>query len=512
MSDRRPTDLELANALRAHLPAVARADLRERVAGGVATTVQQRAWPSLLGSLTDADPIVRRRSLMLAAALLLLVALAGAAAAGAWRLWQRSDAPLGAEGLVAFVREGDLYVASGDGREAVLVAHVDGSPLSQPRWSADGRWLAVQTEEPAILGLDLRSGDLRRLAAGTIAAWSPVAGTLAYYTPAGEIALLDVERGDSRVLVEPKPGTEGYPGYENTLRWSPDGRQLAVTAGDLESDLWQLVRIDASTGAVTTIATTPDCCALRSSWAPDAGRIAYSVYFERGVSEGFWVTGADGTGSRKIRDPDGTALDPSWSPTGEWIAYRSIDRANRRDRLMIVRPDGSDPRRLAEGLGDYVGWSDDGAAIAYTVPIEGGENEQRELHVVGVAGGTDRVLPVPRDGRDFAWRIRRCGTRQGRSSRSSLPSPPATVTPDEPIDAPAAADPVLPDPTWGGLGSGGGGEFGCDVSMPALSRRRHRDPAGGSAADGSTRTGASGSWGLTGAATGRRVLRDPIRT
>jgi Tol biopolymer transport system component len=108
-----------------------------------------------------------------------------------------------------------------------------------------------------------------------------VGGTLAYFTPAGGIALLEIERGDSRVLIDPPPGTDGYPGYENTLRWSPDGRQLAVTAGDLESDVWHLVRIDVSTGAVATVATTQDCCAMRSSWAPDADRIAYSA-FERG--------------------------------------------------------------------------------------------------------------------------------------------------------------------------------------------------------------------------------------
>jgi hypothetical protein len=111
----------------------------------MATAPQQRAWPSLLGALTDADPNVRRRSLLLTAAALLLVALAGAAVAGAWRLWQRSDASTGAQGLFAFVREGDLYVAGADGREAVCRASDDGSAL-QPRWSADSRWLAVQTE------------------------------------------------------------------------------------------------------------------------------------------------------------------------------------------------------------------------------------------------------------------------------------------------------------------------------------------------------------------------------
>ena len=50
--------------------------------------------PSVLGALSDADPIGRRRSLLLAAALLLAVAIAAGAVAGAWQLFRRDAAPL----------------------------------------------------------------------------------------------------------------------------------------------------------------------------------------------------------------------------------------------------------------------------------------------------------------------------------------------------------------------------------------------------------------------------------
>ena len=122
---------------------------------------------------------------------------------------------------------------------------------------------------------------------------------------------------------------------------------------------------------------------------------------------------------------------------------------------------------MAHHLGDIVGWSGDGTAIAYTVWAaagQDGEAERRELHVVNLADTSDRVLPMAGDGRDFAWAAPPRGPA-GAIEPASLPSPAAAVTRDEPIGPPAAADPVRPDSTWGGLGSGGGGEFGCDVSI-----------------------------------------------
>ena len=89
MNGQRLTDTQISMALRAHLPDAAAPGLRERVFASAETTSQQRALPSFLGALSDADPVSRRRSLLIAAALLLAVALASAAAVGAWRLFQR---------------------------------------------------------------------------------------------------------------------------------------------------------------------------------------------------------------------------------------------------------------------------------------------------------------------------------------------------------------------------------------------------------------------------------------
>jgi hypothetical protein len=89
MNAPRLTDAQVSQALRAHLPDRAQAGLRERILEAAETTTRQRALPSFLGALSEADPVTRRRSLLIAAALLVALALATAAAVGAWRLHDR---------------------------------------------------------------------------------------------------------------------------------------------------------------------------------------------------------------------------------------------------------------------------------------------------------------------------------------------------------------------------------------------------------------------------------------
>ena len=89
MSAQRLTDAQISAALRAHLPAHARADVRMRIAAEVATARQRQALPSVFASLSDADPDARRRVMLLLAAALLAVGVVAAAVVGAFL--QRND-------------------------------------------------------------------------------------------------------------------------------------------------------------------------------------------------------------------------------------------------------------------------------------------------------------------------------------------------------------------------------------------------------------------------------------
>jgi hypothetical protein len=89
MNGRPLTDAQISLALRAHLPDRAQSGLGSRILELAEATPQQRALPSFLGALSDADPVARRRSLLIAAALLVAMAVASAAAIGALRLLER---------------------------------------------------------------------------------------------------------------------------------------------------------------------------------------------------------------------------------------------------------------------------------------------------------------------------------------------------------------------------------------------------------------------------------------
>jgi hypothetical protein len=93
MNARYVTDAQISQVLRAHLPARAQAGLPTRIFEAIENTPQQRALPSFLGNLSDADPTGRRRSLLIAAAILIAVALASAAAVGALHLFPPEPVP-----------------------------------------------------------------------------------------------------------------------------------------------------------------------------------------------------------------------------------------------------------------------------------------------------------------------------------------------------------------------------------------------------------------------------------
>jgi Tol biopolymer transport system component len=452
MTGHRPTDQELGAALRAHLPAGAHPDLRARIQRATETTPQQRRLPLVLGQLTDADPAARRRASLMWAAALLATVLVGAAAAGALRTSKSTEVLPSGFGTLAFVRQGDLYLSNHDGTGAVRAAHVDGVALSSPLWSPDGRWVAVQTAEPAILALDTSTMSLRRLVAGSITAlasdfgpwevggWSPDGRELAFLTPRGGIAFVRVADG----VVRPLPGWPERPDpFPGPVAWSPDGRWLVTRTPTEPGEPLALVRVDVVTGVVQPIVAPSDSYDYWLTWAPDSSRVAFSRNNRR--LDGVWVAAADGSGARRILPADSGAMRPLWSPDGAWLAIRSLDRSVRSDALHVVRPDGSDLRSVAGGLERIVGWSRDGAAIGYTV---GTGETGTTLHVVSLADLTDRVLPVPGDASDHAWAPVAVEPTAGSGA---VPSAIAAAPSDGGSVEPAQDDPLRPDAAWAGL-------------------------------------------------------------
>ncbi len=143
MTAQRLTDAQISAALRAHLPAHARSDVRGRITAEVATVRQARPLPIVLGRLTDADPDARRRWMLLAAAALLAVGVAVAAAVGTLL---RQDEPIRrltvdpAVDPLGFVEQ--AYAAHRDLPAMTLIARIwddqEGTPVDVHRFVLDG--------------------------------------------------------------------------------------------------------------------------------------------------------------------------------------------------------------------------------------------------------------------------------------------------------------------------------------------------------------------------------------
>lgn len=447
MSDRHLTDAQLVAILRANLPDAAPVVLSERVRASIATTAQARALPSLAGRFADVDPVARRRNLLLAAALLLLAAAMTVVAVGAWRP-QSPDLPGAERGLLLSVRNGDLYLAEPDGSNEVLAVHVDGFDLSSPRWSPDGRLIAVQTEEPAILIVDAQTLEVRRLASGSIGSWSPDGRRLLITTPGDRRAVLDIETGrpaDVRLTGQDVV----LAGYRWPGVWSPDGRSIVVDRED-----GTLVRIDVETGALTRLGRIELFGWYEVDWAPDGTRLAYTKGAERAGAAPLLIVDGDGRNPRQLIGSDLVPDDPHWSPDGEWIAYtvRMPDQGDQAGEraIEVVRPDGTGRRRLVDGWVRLVGWAPDGRSIAYTVEVPTDDGTPLvELREVNVADGSIRVIRPKTDASEFAWAVGPTG------QVASVPPATAPVAPgrsDGPFATPLLLDRVDPSGSATGLG------------------------------------------------------------
>jgi TolB protein len=180
----------------------------------------------------------------------------------------------------------DVFVINADGSDLRNLTRKPGNEVG-PAWSPDGRAIVFSAVPP---GQPL---------------W--VGGSRSASGPYRDVYVMNADGSDQRNLTHPTEAEEWAAG------WSPDGRTIAFTANDAQSNQIFLINADGSGKRVLTHATTPETF---MSWSPDGRKIAF---FDAGIS----VVNADGSGLRRLARGNVAFEGPSsmWSPDGRKLIF-----------------------------------------------------------------------------------------------------------------------------------------------------------------------------------------------
>jgi Tol biopolymer transport system component len=305
----------------------------------------------------------------------------------------QEDVPL--PGQFVYVEDGSrLFLVRGDLEEPLLLVQApQEARLSNPHFSADGRYLAFCLLDPQSMG----AGAIQYLDMLTLEKhlaseqgpceydWSPDGRTLIYATGG---------------FMEPEPAA-GYGIWSHSLanqenkllipsespvidpRWSPDGKTISYFDFCFEC-VGQFHTYDLDTGETSEWSEEdsdrfigPDV-----DWSPDGQSLAFDkaiwVYADESETHGLSVAGRDGQTGTEIHSQAGrAAYFPLWSPDGEQIAFASFESftignyLNRRGDLMTVAPDGSNVRTLYSSSFEVFpqAWSPDGRYLLFVQPL-----------------------------------------------------------------------------------------------------------------------------------------------
>ena len=184
-------------------------------------------------------------------------------------------------------------------------------------------------------------------------AWSPdgrkIAFTLAEYDT--ELCLVHVA-----LYVMDADGTNAVrraDGFSDPS-WSPDGRRLAVTG------LNGVYTLSAQADGIDPVLLAEN--AVDPAWSPDGAKIAYYAWQDKSIK----VMNADGSGVTTVAQTNDWGLNPTWAPDSRRLAYGNCSGGS--CQAFIVSVGGTDPVRLAGATGQELAWSPDGSRIAFDTP------------------------------------------------------------------------------------------------------------------------------------------------
>jgi Tol biopolymer transport system component len=257
--------------------------------------------------------------------------------------------PLGLSltGRIVFGMDDDIYIIRPDGSGLRRLTSRKG-PEFDPAWSPDGRQIVYRDSRRGINNDD-------------------------------EIYVMDAD-GSGQTNVSRDPGDDWGPA------WSPDGERIAFssTRSDGVPRIYLMDPDGSNVRRLTTIEGE------YPAWSPDGTKIAFMGQAGEGGLGGtpgyeLFVMNADGSDLRRLTDVAGQDGWPAWSPDGTLIAFSStrddhgqLGQDGPLHEVFVMRPDGTEQRRVSQEPGQLMAWSPDGGFIlvanyGYVIRLDGSE-------------------------------------------------------------------------------------------------------------------------------------------
>lgn len=289
--------------------------------------------------------------------------------------------------------DGDLWVASSTGANAVRLATVDGR-LRGPVWSPDGRYIAVQHEpgtsnssreiwlyplsdDASMSGEPIKIA-LPRESMNMIAGWTPDGDLGVFMDSESHQAVYTVPAsGGKAVQVTSEQAWTWYP------RWSPDGERIYLRTVHDEAPHVRVQYVPAAGGDPVTVPLDAERWLTTRvpggglNVSPDGNRLVVSAAqdpYDPKEGVDVWTIPLNGGRPTRLTNDGSFEGYPCWSPDGQRIAFTD-SRTN--------------PGSTQE---EFVG--------IYTVPAGGGEVNELTGEADSVAHGPIAFSP---DGRRIAF-------------------------------------------------------------------------------------------------------------
>ncbi len=278
------------------------------------------------------------------------------------------EGPAELQGKITYVRlvfgcQPDVYMmdANGDNAHALtddpgLDDEADLSPDETKVAFFSGR-----TGAALIYVMNADGSDLHAITSGsggdTSPRWSPD-GTKIAFSRSGNIALMNADGSDVRVLMEAQPAMDAEPCRAGSFvgGWSPDGQKIVfysavIRSGGMNTFWICTVNVDGSAPELL-VADPVDKLHAEPYWSADGRYIAFRDDRDGECNSGggqcnyeIYVLDLQTGQQTNVTNHPSLDIEPAWSPDGEWLIFAS-NREDPNFDLYVVHPDGTGLQRV----------------------------------------------------------------------------------------------------------------------------------------------------------------------